>query len=69
MWRTIELSSYCFTIRMVLLVFRFLTDRLDKHKDNYKDAQVPVMWEVRLTYHKTPKNLDTRKIPCDHPKI
>lgn len=33
-------------ILSLIHLFRFLTNRLDEHGDDYKDAQIPVMWEV-----------------------
>lgn len=33
-------------ILSLIHLFRFLTSRLDEHGDDYKDAQIPVMWEV-----------------------
>lgn len=30
---------------------RFLTSRLDQHNDNYREAQVPVMWEEDQMYN------------------
>ena len=29
---------------------RFLANRLDEHGDEYKDAQIPVMWEACTCY-------------------
>lgn len=33
-------------ILSLIHLFRFLTNRLDEQGDDYKDAQIPVMWEV-----------------------
>jgi hypothetical protein len=33
-------------LKICFLIFRFLTNRLDEHGDDYRNAQIPVMWEV-----------------------